>query len=97
MFSLIHFPDFGHRAILSWGIETWLGALPGTNRIPTGTYEVFSAILWSLLGGAPIPRILFFVNMTLVRRVSFTSLVSYKYGHKRNLENVHLMYKALAL
>ncbi len=24
-----------HRAILIWGIETWLGAVPRTNRMPT--------------------------------------------------------------
>ncbi len=30
-----HLSAFGHCAILIWGIETWLGAVPRTNRILT--------------------------------------------------------------
>ncbi len=32
--SLIHFPASFTRAILIWGTETWLEAVPRTNRIP---------------------------------------------------------------
>ncbi len=41
IFFLIHFPAFGRRAILIWGIETWLLAVPRTkNRIPYKAMDI---------------------------------------------------------